>query len=251
MNSNTMTGKRLAFYFLFALLLVNIHACRKTESYPTPSLEDYYPLQSGKYITYQLDSLKYLAFGTRDTTVSYQVKYYTDAAMTDNLGRPAWRIFRYIRKDDTQPWATDATFMAVPTSDHLEFIENNLRFIALHLPIENNYAWKGNSYIDTYSANSELKYLDNWDYTYANTGQADQVGGQNFSDVLFVNQRDEVIGDPTDPSGYSEINFGQEKYAKGLGLIYKKFFHQEFQPGNGGYVADGSYGITLTVIDHN
>ena len=30
-----------------------------------------------------------------------------------------------------------------------------------------------------------------------------------------------------------------------------KFNHKEYQPNNGGYVADGSYGITLTMIDHN
>lgn len=242
---------QLTFFSLFLMFILSLSSCNKTETYPTAALEDYHPLQQGKYIVYQLDSLKYLSFGTRDTTVTYQVKYLTDTIITDNLGRKAWRIFRFIRKNETEAWATDATFMAVPGNNQMEFIENNLRYIKLHLPIENNFSWKGNSYIDTYSAFSDIKYLDNWDYMYSGIGSTENFGGQTFSDVLTVNQRDEVIGDPNDPSSYSEINYGQEKYAKNIGLVYRKFFHKEYQPGNGGYAADGSYGVTLTIIDHN
>ena len=51
------------------------------------------------------------------------VKYQTDSLITDNLGRPAYRIFRFIRKNETQAWTPDATFMAVSTENQLEFIE--------------------------------------------------------------------------------------------------------------------------------
>lgn len=251
MKTTKLIAKHSVQLIITTAWLLSLSACQKTEKYPSAAIEEYFPLQAGKYIIYQLDSLKYLAFGTRDTTVTYQVKYYTEAQITDNLGRPAWRIFRYIRKNDTQPWTTDATFMAVHTSTQMEFIENNLRYIKLHLPIENNFSWKGNSYIDTYSAFSEIKYLDNWDYVYSDLGASENIGGQPLSDLVTINQRDEVIGDPNDPSSYSEINYGQEKYAKNIGLVYRKFFHKEYQPGNGGYAADGSYGVTLTMIDHN
>ena len=73
----------------------------------------------------------------------------------------------------------------------------------------------------------------------------------NFENVITVLQRDEIIGVPDEPSSYSEVNYSQEKYAKGIGLIYRKFFHSEYQPNNGGYFADGSYGVTYTIIDHN
>jgi hypothetical protein len=240
------------FYFLIvSFFIFTLSACNKSETYSSPSISDYNPLQTGKYITYQLDSLIYLAFGTRDTIVSYQVKYQTDSLITDNLGRPAYRIFRFIRKNETQAWTPDATFMAVSTENQLEFIENNLRYIKLQMPIVNNYSWKGNSFIDTYSANSLLRYLDGWDYTYSNVNEADSIGNQIIENTLTINQRDEIVGIPEEPNSYSEVNFGQEKYAKGIGMVYRKFFHSEYQPNNGGYFADGSYGVTYTMIDHN
>ena len=228
-----------------------IVGCNKKETYPSSAVHDYFPLQTGKYITYQLDSLIYIPFSTRDTTISYQVKYEIDSLITDNIGRPAYRIYRYIRKQPTQAWISDATFMAVALNDQIEFGENNLRFIKLQGPINEIISWKGNAYIDTYSANSQLKYLDNWDYRYSHINENLLMGSTLYDSVITVNQRDEIIGNPDDPNSYSEINFGEEKYAKGIGLVYRKFSHKEYQPGNGGYIADGSYGITLQIIDHN
>jgi hypothetical protein len=236
---------------IIVILSFSIISCSKTEQYPTPSISDYLPLQTGKYITYQLDSTIFINFGTKDTTISYQVKYVTDSLIADNTGRPAYRIFRYIRKTPNDAWISDATMMAINTGISLEWIENNLRFVKLRTPITENYNWKGHTFIDTYSANSQLQYMDGWDYTYTRLDGIDTLQNKIYTGTLTVNQRDEIIGIPDDPDSYSEINFGQEKYAKGIGLIYKKFFHSEYQPGNGGYFADGSYGVTYTIIDHN
>ena len=244
--------KKIIYLSFFVSLAIGFSACKKkTDSFSSIKLEDYYPLQTGKYITYQLDSLVYINFGTKDTVHSYQAKFLVDSLITDNLNRPAYRIFRFIRNNDTEPWTPSGTFMAVNTTGSLEFIENNLRFLKLELPVVNDFSWKGNSYIDTYSLNSELKYMDDWDYTYANVGDPLTIGSFNFDNSVTVNQRDETLGSP---DAYYEVNFSQEKYAKGVGLVYRNFLHTEYQPGSGtgdGYYADGSYGITLTVIDHN
>jgi len=89
----------LAWSFLLITLLT---ACNKqNELFTTTSLSDYFPLQVGKYITYNLDSTVYINFGQKDTVVKYQVKDSIDAQITDNIGRPAYCIERYIRKDAT------------------------------------------------------------------------------------------------------------------------------------------------------
>ena len=214
-------------------------------------MNEFYPMQTGKYIIYQLDSLVYVAFGTRDTTIRYQVKYETDSLIQDNLGRSAYRVFRFIRKNENENWTPDATFMSIATNNQVEFVENNLRFIKLKAPIVNGFSWKGNSFIDTYSANSPVRYLDNWDYTYESVGESQLIGSNTIENCISILQRDEVIGLPDQPDSYSEINYSKEVYAKGIGLVYKKFNHKEYQPNNGGYVAEGSYGITLTMLDHN
>ena len=93
--------------------------------------------------------------------------------------------------------------------------------------------------------------MADWHYVYENVGASETIGANTLDNVVTVNHRDEVIGNPGDPTSYSEINFSQEKYAKGIGMVYRKFFHSEFQPGGSGYFADGSYGVTLTMIEHN
>jgi hypothetical protein len=136
----------------------------------------------------------------------------------------------------------------------LEFTENNLRYIKLRTPIRDFYSWKGNSFIDTYSINSELKYMADWDYTYDSVNASITIGSFMLDSTLKVDQRDEIIGFPDIPTSYSEVNYSTEKYAKGIGLVYRKFFHNEYQPptpGQGGRYVDGSYGVTLTMIDHN
>ena len=238
---------------LIIVSAVIFNACNKsTEVLDLPAINDYYPLQVGKYVTYSLDSTVFINFGTKDTVIKYQVKHQVDDRITDNLGRPAYRIIRYIRKTPANAWAPDNTFMAVPTDFALEFIENNMRFLKLKGPIRDAFTWKGNSYIETYSLNSNVKYLDDWEYTYENVNMSQIVGAFTLDSTLNVNQRDDIIGNPADPNSYSEINFSAEKYAKGVGLVYRNFLHKEYQPptpGRGGYRI--GYGVKMTMIDHN
>ena len=241
------------FLFLIIISSIIFSACNKdAEVLNLPAINDYYPLQVGKYVTYNLDSTIYINFGTKDTVIKYQLKHQVDGTLTDNLGRPAYRVTRYIRKTAANAWVPDNTFMAVPTEFAMEFIENNMRFIKLKGPIRDAFTWKGNSYIDTYSLNSNVKYLDNWEYTYEDVNTRQTVGTFNLDSTLHVNQRDEIIGNPNDPNSYSEINFGAEKYAKAIGLVYRNFLHVEYQPptpGRGGYRI--GYGVKMTMIDHN
>ena len=247
--------KKLFLFLTVAILAISFSSCKKSnDEVQTAGLSEYFPLTVGKYIIYNLDSLVYTNFGTSSEIHSYQVKYEIDAQITDNQGRPAYRIIRYIRNTPTGPWLSDNTFMAINDTYSLEFVENNMRFLKLHMPIRDNYSWKGNTYIDTYSANSVVRYLDDWDYIYDSVGVQQQVGSFTLDNCLVVNQRDEVIGNPQDPGAYSEINIGLEKYAAGIGMVYRNFFHNEYQPpttSSGGYIVSGSYGVTLTMIDHN
>jgi len=243
-------------YFGLALLLITLlTACKKeNELFTTAPLSDYFPLKVGKYISYNLDSTIYINFGQKDTIIKYQIKDSIETQITDNLGRPAYRIVRYMRKDASQLWTASNTFMAVPSTTTIEFVENNMRFQKLKLPIKEGYTWKGNTFIDTYSLNSTTKYLDDWDYEYDSVNVPLTVGGTLFSNTLKVKQRDEFLGQDPKIAGtqYAEKNYSVEKYAKGIGLIYKEFLHWEFQgtqPGRQAFYS--GYGIKLTITGHN
>jgi hypothetical protein len=242
-------------YFGLALLLLSLlTACNKqNELYSTASLSDYFPLKVGKYITYDLDSTVFINFGQKDTVVKYQVKDSVETQITDNLGRPAFRIVRYMRKNAGQSWIASNTFMAVATTTSIEFVENNLRFIKLVLPIKQDYTWKGNKYLDTYSLNSTTKYLDDWNYTYDSVNVPITLGGPLVNNTIKVNERDEFLGqDPKLPNTqYAEKNYSVEKYAKNIGLVYKEFMHWEYQGIQSGSPGYTGYGVKLTMTSHN
>jgi hypothetical protein len=247
--------KKLPLFFSVIILLI-IASCKKTTAtFQTEPLTDYWQLASGKYITYRLDSTVFVNFGTQSVVNSYLAKDVVDTTITDNLGRPSWRVIRTL--NDTTgsgDWAPNETYMVTPTKQDVEVVENNMRYIKMVSPITNGYSWSGNSYIDVTSDTfNVVNYLQGWNYTYDSVGMPFNTIFGTVANTVTVQQRNEVIGDPTDPTVYSEINYSEEVYGKGIGLIYKNFYHAEFQPPNGG-TSVGSwsgYGLKLNMVDHN
>ena len=240
---------------LISLLALAWQGCSKSEELSTALISEYYPMQVGKYITYRLDSTVYLSLNTVKAIKTYIVQDWVDAEITDNLGRKAYRIRRMIRSNfDTTQWTDNATFVATPLDKSLEYVDNNLRTIRLQEPIHDNFTWKGNSYINSFT-DQDLQYLDNWEYFYENTNQPFTVGGKSFPETVLVNQRDEVINNPADKTTIFSVNRSSEVFAKGIGLVYKDFLHETWQPPNstspGGFYEPNSYGIRLTYLNHN
>jgi hypothetical protein len=113
-----------------------LFSCNEKEELVTESLTDYMPLAAGKYITYRLDSLVFTNFGRTTEIHKYQVKHQVDALITDNLGRPAYRVFRFIRDSaGLQPWQPNGSYFITALADQVEISDDNLRMIKLHLPI--------------------------------------------------------------------------------------------------------------------
>ena len=248
----------MAFRPLHALSLVIVlfasAGCDKTvtESVETGELSDWLPLQPGRSVTYRLDSTVYLSLNTVKTVRSYVVRDAVESAFTDNTGRKAYRIVRRIRDaKDTTLWVPNAVFSATPSDNSVEWVENNLRFIRLRLPLRDGFAWKGNSYVNTLT-DPLLQYMDDWSYTLDSVGKPKSLDGRTFNETLTVNQRNEVINNPGDKSRYFSVIRSKEVYAKGIGLVLREFLHETWQPPNisstTGYYESNSSGIRLTYI---
>lgn len=238
----------------FICMIFVLSACeKKTENFQTETVAAYYPLAVGNHLDYDLDSTLFINFGKKDTVVHYQVRDVVDAQIEDNLGRPSFRIVRYQRKDENDSWRPSMTYMVTPLDQSIEVIENNLRFIKLAAPVVQDFSWQGNRYIDTYSTDLDLNYLDNWDYIYDSVGIPLTINNLSFDNTIKVFERDEFLGqDPSIPGTlYAEKNFAFEKYAKGVGLIQREFLHWEYQsaqPGRDAYYE--GYGVRLTIASH-
>ena len=239
----------------FVACIMFFAACKKeSEELDIIPISDYAPLKAGKYITYSLDSLVYTNFGAVEAHRFYEVKYLTADSLTDLLGRKAFRIVRYLRKLPNGLFNPDNTFLAVNTGTKYEFTENNLRYLKLVQPIKNDGTWKGNSAIDVSSLGTDLQYLFDWDYTYANVGQAKTVGTFNLANTVTVNQINESVNLPVIPPGspnstnIASKDYSQEIYAKGIGMVRREFLHFEYQLAFPGYIG---YGVKLIMVDHN
>ena len=249
--------KRIATPLTATILLALTWAsCSKTEQPQTEFIKDYFPLEVGQYTTYHLDSTVYITLNTEKVVHSYFLQEVVDAKITDNLGRDAYRIRRLIRSDvDTTVWNDASSYIVVPTQHSLEVINDNLRFIKLQEPIREDYSWRGNSYINTFS-DPNLQYLKNWDYTFANVKQPYTLdNGLAFSETTTVNEIADTLGIPGDKNFLWEINYSKDIYAKGKGLVYREFHHETWQPPNitcgSGCYEPNSYGIRLRYLNSN
>ena len=234
----------------------------KIENFQTENIQDYtLTLEPGKYIIYRLDSLVFTNFGRTEEVHKYQLKDVVDAKITDNLGRPSYRIFRYLRDTaGTTSWQPAGSYMITPLTDQVEVIEDNLRFIKLHAPIREGYTWKGNRYFpdnpyDYFSTNNSYDQdVPDWDYVYDHFDDVFSFRNKSYPNVWTVESADEKINVPiTAPDAYGSDIRSVEKYAQGVGLVYREYVLWEYQPniGQPGGPYKTGFGITQWMIDHN
>lgn len=261
-----MRSNRLHLVTTALASLVFFSCTRETEEFKTTPLSQYFPLQVGKYITYRLDSTVFTAFGANTEVHSYQEKHVIDAELTDAQGRKTYRIFRFLRDTaGTLPWAPTGTYSVTPTDSVIEVNENNLRFIKLVLPVTQDNVWRGNRFLPInafgplYSFDNDLE-MDDWDYTYSSVDGSLTAFGKTYTDVvtvdaineaLYADLDDFTVTDPSAPIAY--VNYLQEQYAKGIGLVGQRFVMWEFQHPNGSQNpgAKVGFGVRRLIIDHN
>lgn len=232
----------------------------KTEQFETELLTDYLSLQPGKYITYRTDSLVFTNFGRNTEIHKYQEKHVIDAQVTDNQNRPSYRVFRYIRDSSgTQPWTPNGSYFITLLPDQLEVIEDNLRFIKIHMPVKEGFSWKGNTHLpdNPYGSLFNFSNDDNmadWDFYFDVFDPTFTYKGQTYTDVWSIESADEAFNVPiVDVNAYAARTRAVDRYAKGIGLVYREYEMWEYQPnpgGSGGPYKTG-FGVTMWMIDHN
>ncbi|MCK6690573.1 MAG: hypothetical protein L6Q97_00565 [Thermoanaerobaculia bacterium] len=181
----------------------------------------YFPLETGRYVDYRVDSVVY-DFGPGGSTVrdSFQVfarEVVTDT-LRDNTGQLVYRIERFERKNDTLPWEFRQNIFAARTPSQAIRTENNLRFLKLVFPFDRRSNWNGNLWIDQYReievAGERLQPFVNWRYEVDSLDIPAQIGAFSFDSVLVVTEVDE--------SNAIERRLSRVKYAKHVGVVFRE-----------------------------
>lgn len=238
---------------LLILIIVLVGCEKQTIDLNFESIENYFPIKRGSAITYRYDSTSYTGTNNAKSTNTYYVRDVLDSSITDNLGKTNFLFKRSIRnKLDTTKWELLTTYRVTIDSNTIYLTENNLRFIKLVTPIREGYSWDGNSFINT-NENTGLDFFEGWEYTYGKPNETIIINTIPFVSSLTVFQKNDTIGNPSDRKQFSSILFSKEIYAKDVGLVYKEFLKETWQPSNSnnpnGYFEKNSYGIKMSIVN--
>jgi hypothetical protein len=186
----------------------------------SPYLYDYAPVNTGHYVVYDVDSIRYnfvLPDSQYVDTIHYQIKELVQDTFYDNLGNLSYRLEISKRYDTMQPLnVVDRAWYSYTSKNTYEKNEDDLRFIKLVFPPINGVTWKGNSYLPASDTNSDVyKTYAGWTYTYSAVNLPKAVNGNAFDSTLVVTE--------VDNQNLIDKKLSRETYARHVGLIYKEW----------------------------
>jgi hypothetical protein len=215
------------------MVIIICYSCsKKEEETVLPDLgHDYAGLEVGKFVVYDVDSFFYDDFDNSIDTSYYQIKEVVDSEFEDLEGEPAYKIIRYRKEIDSTNWVLIDVWNSKLTQTNFQKSEENVKFIKLIFPVGDGKTWNGNS----------MNSIGEMEYEYTAVDQSETIGGIGLSSVLTVIQLDNV--------NLVEEYYHEEKFARGIGLVYKKqvdISKKEFDTSTG--LFERTLGTDITMI---
>lgn len=188
----------------------------------------YFPLRVGSWHLYQVDSTYWDDF----TGQMYEYRFYVlevvESQFTDAEGKPAYRLERFYRNNDTTSWQLRDVWFFNVSSSMVQRVEENIRYIKLIFPVKEGARWDGNA----------MNYLGTETYTYVNVHKPftiDTYSGSTILSSLYNSaQQDFTFKNFSTDSSVTVMHSNQttlidediryEVYAAHVGMIYK--FHR-------------------------
>jgi hypothetical protein len=199
------------------LSLISIGLCFlgfscKTKTEPNPDFEyNYMPLEIGRYIVYDVDSIVYDKFKSEKRSYKFQLKEKIEATYKDNTGQTFYRIIRYKRMQDSTGAFIDSSFKiknafaAAIINNGLQVIEDNQKYVKLLFPPTVDREWNGNSY------NNQGEQL----YFFSKVNENITLNNQIYNNVS------QIVELQSNPDIKIYKKYYYTTYAKNIGLIEK------------------------------
>ncbi len=220
-----MLSKFLCFGLLTVFSVLAFQACsdRQTAIYDSGAAAQYayFPLQIGKYIVYQVDSVVYdfaQGGGTLLDSSRTFVRELVSDTLRDQTGQLLYTIERSERKSPNEPWQLVNICTAARTGSQAIRTENNLRFLKLIFPMDRRSEWNGHVWIDETReieiAGERMRPFANWQYEVDSIDIQTNIGAFSFDSTLVVTE--------VDDNNIIERRFSKVRYAKHVGLVWRE-----------------------------
>jgi hypothetical protein len=153
-----------------------------------------------------------------------------------------YTVETYRRRDSTTSWNYDRKWKVKRTATNLQLYEDDIDFVKLVFPPQQDETWNGNVYVPT---TAPYDVFQNWNYFYASVDQPYSINGLNFDHTLTVSE--------VDNENLIEKTLRKEVYAKGVGLIYQEWEYMTKQNVSADWNTGPEQGfrIRMKVIAHN
>lgn len=202
---------KVKYFFLITASLFFLSCKKKSDiNYNKLLGLEYYPLENGRYVEYDVDSTVYNDLTLTSVTYQYRIKEIFNGTFTDNEGRTAWRLERYIKKKhplkpyDSIPYTIKEVWKCNLDIKQIELTEKNIPFIKLIFPVEKGASWNGNA----------KNTLGEQTFRYIDIDKSESINGNTLPMVLTVEQKNSET--------LLSKEYFIEKYAKDVGLVYKE-----------------------------
>jgi hypothetical protein len=211
----------LSILVFFALLF--LIACGKNETETLPNRgKDYFPLSIGNTALFDLDSVIYdpMASGIQIDTYRWQAREVLNDTSRSKAGNLVFIVDRSIKTKTSVDWTPRETFGASFTADYALLSENNLTYIKFPSYFDVGTTWDGNRFNDIgtkFDIAGEIlePFSKKWTFEVLSYGKTEKIGTKDYADVLTIQAQ-------SDPDILTEKRYSLEKYAKGIGLVYRE-----------------------------
>ncbi len=191
---------------LLALLLFVGVGCRKNRLEPTShdAGYGYFPFEVGNTWIYRVDSIHFNPFNASNEidTFTFYVKYVVSDTIKDNNGIRNSIISAYRTTDSIGDYSFHRNFTRRITDYRAETIDSNIRVVSLVFPPSIFKYWDSNAFNKRREEEAEIIHV----------GLSERIGDHVYDSTVHVLQRDDDFK--------TLRNYGIEKYAKHIGLVY-------------------------------
>jgi hypothetical protein len=191
------------FIKYFAVTIIIIASC-DNEEHASPGIGlDYFPLQTGFYHIYDVESTQYTK-GNDPIYETFEMLVEVVDSFASTTNEITYVIHRSTRPNSDAAWSVFDTWSARKNDRELVINEGNVPYLKLVFPVRMGSKWNPNKYNTRGADEIEITSLQ---YPF-------QLAGTTFDETLTVSHND--------PDEIVFYDVREDIYAKGVGLIYKE-----------------------------